>query len=481
MNTAKKWIAGFSAGLFALSACPLLTSVQAADVEREQVLQDTYQQWKKTYVTEDTYISSGKPQYYVSYEENRYAGDGVSVPVTVSEAHGYGMLITVCMADYDTQAKDTFDGMYRYYRAHLSDIGENLMSWQQCDNGSSLIDGATNGAMQGGDADSATDGDLDIAYSLLLADQRWGSSEETPYRETALAMIQDIMDYEVNQEDWLLQLGDWVHECDPSDSYYSATRSSDFILQYFPVFEAVTGDERWGKLYDGTCAVIESITAEQSTGLLPDFIVKNAAGKFVPAPENFLEDVTDGTYAYNSCRTPWRLGMDLLYPSEKGANDTIKTVIHKLNSWIQTETDGEPENIVAGYKLDGTPTQDYDDLCFTAPFLVAAACEDSASSWEQALWDTLADYGTDVYFGDTICMLCMISVTGNWLVPETTTDSTKGDLDRDGTATVSDLVLLNRYLLRLESLTAEQGNRADWNDDQQITVVDAMLMRHSLL
>lgn len=46
--------------------------------------------------------------------------------------------------------------------------------------GSALIDGATDGAMQSGDADSATDGDLDIAYSLLLADQRWGSSEETP-------------------------------------------------------------------------------------------------------------------------------------------------------------------------------------------------------------------------------------------------------------------------------------------------------------
>lgn len=56
MNTAKKWIAAFSAGLFALFACPLLTSVQAADTDREQVLQDTYQQWKKTYVTEDTYI-----------------------------------------------------------------------------------------------------------------------------------------------------------------------------------------------------------------------------------------------------------------------------------------------------------------------------------------------------------------------------------------------------------------------------------------
>ena len=59
MNTAKKWIADFSAGLFALSTCPLLTSVQAANADRKQVLQDTYQQWKKTYVTEDTYIFSG--------------------------------------------------------------------------------------------------------------------------------------------------------------------------------------------------------------------------------------------------------------------------------------------------------------------------------------------------------------------------------------------------------------------------------------
>ena len=51
MNTAKKWIAAFSAGLFSLSACPLLTSVQAANADRKQVLQDTYQQWKKSYVT----------------------------------------------------------------------------------------------------------------------------------------------------------------------------------------------------------------------------------------------------------------------------------------------------------------------------------------------------------------------------------------------------------------------------------------------
>lgn len=51
-----------------------------------------YETWKQTYVTKDPYVS-GEMQYYVRYTEDSYAGDSVSVPVTVSEAHGYGMLI----------------------------------------------------------------------------------------------------------------------------------------------------------------------------------------------------------------------------------------------------------------------------------------------------------------------------------------------------------------------------------------------------
>ena len=59
--------------------------------------------------------------------------------------------------------------MYHYYLAHPSSIGPHLMAWQQSDNGKALVD--PNGA------DSATDGDLDIAYALL-ADKIWGSSGE---------------------------------------------------------------------------------------------------------------------------------------------------------------------------------------------------------------------------------------------------------------------------------------------------------------
>jgi endo-1,4-beta-D-glucanase Y len=53
---------------------------------------------------------------------------------TVSEAHGYGMILAVLMAGYDDKAKEYFDGMYWYYKAHPSEITPYLMAWAPDDN-----------------------------------------------------------------------------------------------------------------------------------------------------------------------------------------------------------------------------------------------------------------------------------------------------------------------------------------------------------
>lgn len=135
-----------------------------------------YTEWKETYLRRNPYTM--EEQYYVFYGEQTYAEAHSAVPVTVSEAHGYGMLIAVLMSDYDSEAHGIFDGMYRYYLAHPSGIAPHLMAWQQSDNGKALID--SNGA------DSATDGDLDIAYALLLADSVWGSQGKIDYLSAAI-------------------------------------------------------------------------------------------------------------------------------------------------------------------------------------------------------------------------------------------------------------------------------------------------------
>lgn len=465
-------IATFSAMMIGTLSMPC-TAAETKSFSSETT--NFYELWKNKYIEQDTYVTD-ETQYYVFYEEEKYSENGISVPVTVSEAHGYGMLIMASMAEYDEQAKMYFDGMYRYFKAHPSDIGSNLMSWQQCDNGKALIDGANEGSMVEGPCDSATDGDMDIAYALLMADSVWGSDGEIDYHAEAVKVINDIMKYDVNHEYWTLTLGDWVSECDSSESYYHATRASDFMVQYLPIFAEVTGDENWMKVYNTTYGIINDMVATYNTGLLPDFIIRDSSGKFIPAPANFLESDYDGYYYYNSCRVPWRISMDYLI----NKNEDSLTFANTLSNFMFKNTGGDPWNIKAGYKPDGTVVEDYDDLCFIAPVLLAAACGNN-KEWHDKLRDTIVNYGDDVYFGDTIKMLCLIVDDSKWIVPNSEEEKNLiGDVNLDKSVTLADAVLLQKYLIGEEQLIKEQAVQADVLKDDNINCFDLSLLKRNI-
>lgn len=63
----------------------------------------------------------------------------------------------------------------------------------------------------------------------------------------------------------------------------------------------------------------------------------------------------------------------------------------------------------------------------------------------------------------------------------TVTEAVNGDVNGDGTTDLTDLVLLQKYLVRKGTLTAEQSSRANLNADHVLNVVDAMLLRQLLL
>ncbi|MDE6005211.1 MAG: hypothetical protein K2G88_07480 [Oscillospiraceae bacterium] len=448
--------------------------------EIKNLSQDTvnfYQEWKEKYLAQDNYVTD-EDQYYIWYSEEKYSGNHQSVAVTVSEAHGYGMLIFAEMAEYDENAKNYFDGMYRFYKAHPSSIGSHLMSWQQCDNGTALIDGAEDGSMTGGACDSATDGDMDIAYALLLADSIWGSDGEIDYLSEAKAMIADIMQYDVNHEYWILTLGDWVSECDSSEIYYHATRTSDFIMYYLPVFAEVSGDENWLKVYDTTYDIMTEITAEYQNGILPDFVIRDDTGKFIPAGADFLESEYDGCYYYNACRTPWRIGMDYIINN----NQNAKQFAENITSFIINNTNNDPWEIMAGYQLNGTAVEDYSDLCFTAPFLIASSCTDY-TEWHDNLRDVIINYGEDVYYGDTIKLLCLISDDGGWVTPDIDNnkqdDFIMGDVNADNEFNLTDIIALQKWLHGNGKLANWQAG--DFDFDSKINIYDLCLMKNALL
>jgi hypothetical protein len=152
----------------------------------------------------------------------------------------------------------------------------------------------------------------------------------------------------------------------------------------------------------------------QQTGLLPDFI-EDAATSPRPASANFLEGNNDGRYAYNACRDPWRIAMDFLLHGDARS----KTTVQRMNTWIESRTGGDPGEILPGYSLAGNGLGGtYLDLAFVAPFGVAAMVDASNQAWLDDTWDTIVDNADSGYYGDTIAMLSLIAMSGNWWSPE---------------------------------------------------------------
>lgn len=371
-------------------------SIKPDNVTQEQMDKTVlrlYNEWKSKYLKKNPYDPS---QYYVWYSDGDFIENDA---ITVSEAHGYGMLLTVLMANEDKDAQALFDGLYQYFIAHPSSNNSDLMAWQQADNGQELVDVGGN--------ESATDGDLDIAYALVLADKQWGSSGEINYLSQAKTVIQAIMESDVNQKEWILMLGDWSSEEDMS------TRSSDFMLQHLKVFAAVTGDERWIQVVDKTYDIMRGIFKSYSskTGLLPDFLIRQNE-TYQPAYPNFLESDFDGDYYYNACRFPWRVAVDYLMTGDKRALPQLK----KFNFWVKAKTKGDPSNYNTGYTLAGKCVEEDTDLSFTAPLMVCAMIGADNQEWLNELWkyNTGMQTSEQYYYGNTLRLLCVITVAGNW-------------------------------------------------------------------
>jgi endo-1,4-beta-D-glucanase Y len=357
---------------------------------------------------------SSPVQKYVFY--NKEGGADPPNAVTCSEAHGYGMLISVFMAGYDPRAKADFNALYRFYKAHPSGIEPSLMAWQQVKVGGKIVN-APDGA------DSATDGDLDIAYALLLADKQWGSGGSINYKQAAIASMRGTMRKVVNQPEWILKLGDWASN--GSAKYGKATRTSDFMLNHLRVFAAADPAYagKWNAVFRKTCSIVNHQYTDggsSDTGLMPDFMRKAANGEYVPAAANFLESRHDGDYYYNACRTPWRLAMDYLLTGDTSIKDQLMT----LNEWIEAKAKAKPGNIRAGYYVKNGPNGqsfvNYGELCFECPFAVSAMMSPEFQPWLNALWSSMTQnhpIASEDYYGNTLKMLVMITVSGNWWTP----------------------------------------------------------------
>lgn len=391
--------------------------------ELDTQLKNFYTQWKSVYLKSG--CNTG--EYYVDF--------AVGNTISVSEGLGYGMMIMPLIAGHETYAKVYFDGMYKFYKAHPSGINPYLMAWKQID-----------GCIDADGNDSASDGDIDIAFGLLLAHDQWGSTGDINYFSEAKNIINAIMQDDINKSLSTVKLGDWASATSPN------TRTSDFIMDHFRAFKTASSDNKWTNVINKCYTLIDDMQTNyaSTTGLLPDFIINvNSTPK--PANPNFLEGENDGGYYYNACRDPWRITTDYLISGDERA----KTSVNKINNWLMQKTNNDVSEIVNGYELNGTEIATWDDATFIGSFAVGAMLNTENQDWLNNIYARLLGYGNSGgYYENTLKLLYMMVISGNYWSPSAVLGVETGEFQNKE----FDIRTINNERIEIRNLTEKRTN-----------------------
>jgi endo-1,4-beta-D-glucanase Y len=359
-------------------------------------VQAAYQQWKT-----DLVVSAGsKGEYRVQRTSTDLIDTCRPLNSTVSEGIGYGMLIAVYMDD-----QSLFDGLWLYEQENIDPNG--LMNWAP---GGPQDPG---GSCGGG----ATDADEDMAFALVMADAQWGGqgSLSKPYKQIAISQIQTVWANEIAQYKYVLPgESTWAKISNLNPSYLAPA--------YYRVFATVDPNsgaqpkDDWMATVDQSYATINDAlnNGNASNGLVPAWCNDSNAGSCPPGQP--------GNYQYDSCRIPFRIGLDWCWSGETRA----QSYVAKTSTFFSGVG---AANIVDGYGLDGTPQPTNmnsagQSAAFIGPAGVGAM---SASTYQSFVDDAYGLVATDTlriggaYYEESWTVMSLLMMSANFLNYASTT------------------------------------------------------------
>ncbi len=329
------------------------------------VVQSSYANWKAKYLLDDC----GNGDYRV----DNATGDAS----TFSEGQGYGMVLTAYMGD-----KTAFDGLWSFAQKNYNQQG--LMGWHVTCSGATTSDGGSG---------SATDGDTDIAFGLVVAASQWGGTY-AQQAKTYLTTLKNV-DFTTCSPSGrnIPTFGNWQGNsaCTASGG---GSDTSYWMPAYYRVFQSLTGDSFWGKAADDVVDLY-NLAADPTTGIIVNAVDQDGAA------------VSGQTYDYNSCRIPWRASLDYLWYGTPGAQQAVT----KITNWANTVG---IQSVVDGYNANGTPTGQYTGINAFVGGFTAGAMGDS-----QSLVDSFSSYFVTIdndngtYFGSSLRTLYLLQLSGN--------------------------------------------------------------------
>jgi endo-1,4-beta-D-glucanase Y len=325
---------------------------------------EAYARWKVHFVRNNNQIVAPEQQNAIT-----------------SEAMGYGMMIAAAMGD-----KAAFDQFHGYVRSQ-GGTGSGLMTWRN------------------GQSGSASDGDIDIAYALLMANLQWPSGGyKAPGDQMAAAILsQDIVGN-------VIRGGNMFQNSNFNPSYFAPAAFRAFGSSFNTALSTNNN-------------MVNTNVGANTNGIATDWGNPSTGAPSGPGSAQVTSDITDGdngAMGYDAARVPWRLGLGVC--TGAGSSTALTAMV---NTFAQKYSSGATIDLMkAGwYKTNGNPHPNAKDSqgSYIGPMGVGAMATNNTVMRDRAFRAMLDVLESGVfkhtYFPSTVGLLTLLAMSGNFPTP----------------------------------------------------------------
>ena len=255
----------------------------------DSLLQTSWQYYKQRFMKKSALKHSVKHSSAMGMrvESNNYGG-------TITEGQSYALLKSVWMND-----PETFEATWRWTQEAMSRPEDHLFAWHWGKK--------TDGTWGVVSEETATDGDQDIAYALILASERWNRPE---YLAEARLIMRDLWRINVKQIQgrFYLAPGTWTAF---QEDYLTVNPSylAPYVYRKFAdVSEVAEQAKNWRALATDSYATLEICSNLTQNQLPPNWCSVDWKTGAIGWSDKQGDGARD--FSYDAFRVFWRMAMD---------------------------------------------------------------------------------------------------------------------------------------------------------------------------
>jgi len=305
----------------------------------KQRIQEMYESWIGTYyITYEDDLEKGSFNPDLTPEEargtarikSRYGNCTTGGECTASEAIGYGMILTSLMEDWERYNK-----LLAYSKVFRIN-GTALMTWDVR-------------TFRSGSGGSATDADIDILASLIIAYEKTNNQS---YLNDALGIGASIYQWEIDEETKLL-LPAMKNERMGNGTLYNISYISPAAIKKLAIYD---NERDWNAVLNANLSYMEKVQ-NAGDGLWPDW--SDASGAPVNPDNGSSQNLTpnDGSAAVPSYaayyketpRIPWRIAWYYHWSGD----DRAKAMLDKGMDFLRNKGVASSQDVKDFYSYTG--------------------------------------------------------------------------------------------------------------------------------